>query len=81
MIKPRVILFEAIHEVGIELLRYDCDVRLACGAYRLEIMEWTSKSDAIIVKSVVKVDVELIDSAPGLKIVARAGTGLENIDV
>lgn len=81
MTKPQVTIFEAIHQGGLERLRRDCDVQTAYGASRVEIVERTRASDAIIVKSVVKVDVELIDSSPNLKIIARAGTGLENIDV
>lgn len=37
--------------------------------------------DALIVRSRTKVDKELIDSAPNLKLVARPGTGLDNVDV
>jgi len=81
MTKPQVTIFEAIHQAGLERLRRDCDVQTAYGASRSEIIERTRASDVIIVKSVVKVDVELIDSSPNLKIIARAGTGLENIDV
>ena len=81
MNKPKITIFEAIHHAGFELLSQNCNVEVAYGAPRAEIIERTSTSDAIIVKSVVKVDRELIDSAPKLKIIARAGTGLENIHV
>lgn len=81
MRKPQVTIFEAVHQAGLDLLLRNCDVKTAYGASRSVIFELTRASDAIIVKSVVKVDVELIDSSPNLKIIARAGTGLENIDL
>ena len=81
MTKPQITIFESIHEAGLERLRRDCNVQTAYGASRNEIIERTRLSNTIIVKSVVKVDMELIDRSPNLKIIARAGTGLENIDV
>ena len=38
-------------------------------------------SDALIVRSATKVDARLLESAPRLRIVARAGTGVDNVDV
>ena len=58
MRKPQVTIFEAIHQAGLELLQRNCDVKTAYGASRSVIFELTRTSDAIIVKSVVKVDVE-----------------------
>src|SRR5205823_3863885 len=38
-------------------------------------------ADALLVRSATKVDVRLMDAAPGLRIIARAGTGVDNVDV
>src|SRR5438876_9547351 len=38
-------------------------------------------ADALLVRSTTKVDVRLMDAAPGLRIIARAGTGVDNVDV
>jgi len=38
-------------------------------------------ADALLVRSATKVDAQLIASAPRLRIVARAGTGVDNVDV
>ena len=38
-------------------------------------------ADALLVRSATKVDATLLDAAPGLRIVARAGTGVDNVDV
>jgi D-3-phosphoglycerate dehydrogenase len=81
MTKPRITVFEAIHHSGLALLQIDCDVHFAYGSSRDEIIDRSRESDIIIIKSAVNVDVELIDSSPNLKVIARAGTGLDNIDV
>src|SRR5688572_26061691 len=38
-------------------------------------------ADALLVRSATKVDATLLDAAPRLRIVARAGTGVDNVDV
>src|SRR4029079_12005533 len=38
-------------------------------------------ADALIVRSATQVTAQLLEAAPGLKIVARAGTGVDNVDV
>src|SRR5436189_5308801 len=38
-------------------------------------------ADALLVRSATKVDAQLIAAAPRLRIVARAGTGVDNVDV
>jgi len=45
MTKPQVTIFEAIHQAGLERLRRDCDVQIAYGASRSEIIERTRASD------------------------------------
>ena len=48
---------------------------------REDLLKKIGGYDAIIVRSRTKVDRELIDRAPGLKLIARPGTGLDNVDV
>src|SRR5450755_243729 len=38
-------------------------------------------ADALMVRSATKVDARLLEAAPHLRIVARAGTGVDNVDV
>ena len=38
-------------------------------------------ADALLVRSATKVDARLMDASPGLRIIARAGTGVDNVDV
>ena len=79
--KPIITIFEAIHDSGIKYLTKFADVRFAYGVDRMHCLKLSSESDAIVVKSVVQVDKELLNSSPGLRVVGRAGTGVDNIDI
>lgn len=48
---------------------------------REDLLRAVEGYDALIVRSRTKVDRELIDRAPNLKLVARPGTGLDNVDI
>lgn len=48
---------------------------------RDELLEHIREARAIIVRNATQVDAELLDHAPALKVVARMGVGLDNIDV
>ena len=78
--KPIVTIFETINQSGIDQLDKFADITIAYGATRSEQLNLSRKSDVIIVKSVVRVDKELLDNSPSLRIIARAGTGVDNID-
>ena len=79
--KPIVTIFERINQSGIDQLDKFADITIAYGATRSEQLNLSRKSDVIIVKSVVRVDKELLDNSPSLRIIARAGTGVDNIDI
>ena len=48
---------------------------------RQELLELVADARAIIVRNATQVDAELIAAAPSLKLVARMGVGLDNIDL
>ncbi|MBI2832929.1 MAG: phosphoglycerate dehydrogenase [Acidobacteria bacterium] len=48
---------------------------------RTDLIAALSDTDALIVRSATKVDKELLEHAPRLRVVARAGTGVDNVDV
>jgi len=79
--KPIITVFESIHSDGLDKLLSFADVRVALGATREEQLVLSEISVAIIIKSVVQVDSLLLDSAPKLRVVARAGTGVDNINL
>ena len=73
----RIIVTERIADEGIRYLRengFDVDVRY--GISRTELLDVIENYDAIIVRSVTKVNKELLDKAVNMKVAGRAGNGI-----
>ncbi|QVQ51626.1 phosphoglycerate dehydrogenase [Spiractinospora alimapuensis] len=81
MSKPVVLIAEELSPAGIALLEKDFDVRSTDGSNRSALLPALADADAVIVRSATKIDAEALASAPKLKVVARAGVGLDNVDV
>ena len=81
MTKPVVLIAEELSPATIAVLGDDFEVRHCNGADRAELLVAIGEAHAILVRSATKVDAEAIAAAPNLKIVARAGVGLDNVDV
>ena len=79
--KPVISIFEVIHNIGIDYLTEFADIKFAYGADRKQCLALTSESDAIVIKSVVQVDKELLRNSSRLRVIGRAGTGIDNIDI
>lgn len=79
----KIIVTDEVSAEGLALLteepRIDLDVRL--GLKKEELLEIIGNYDAIITRSGTTVDKPLLDAATRLKIVARAGVGIDNVDV
>ena len=61
--------------------RADFDVRHVDGTDRAALLPALAEADAVIVRSATQIDAEAIAAAPRLKVVARAGVGLDNVEV
>lgn len=81
MTKGKVLVAERIDDAGIELLRKELEVDLCFDIPRDELLEKIHDYDGLIIRSDNKVDKELLEKATKLKIVGRAGNGIDNIDV
>lgn len=77
----KVIVSERIAEEGIKLLRTELEVDYREGISREELLDIIDQYDALVVRSVTQVDEELISKGKNLKVVGRAGNGIDNIDV
>lgn len=79
----KVIITDEISEQGLKPIiddeRIQVDVRL--GLSREELHKAIGEYDAIITRSGTQVDRDLLEHATNLKIVARAGVGIDNVDV
>ncbi|GGL39026.1 phosphoglycerate dehydrogenase [Planomonospora parontospora] len=81
MNKPVVLVAEELSEAGLAVLGADFEVRHTDGADRAQFLPALADVDALIVRSATQVDAEAIANAPRLRVVARAGVGLDNVDV
>ncbi|MCW2548880.1 MAG: D-3-phosphoglycerate dehydrogenase [Mycobacterium sp.] len=79
--RPIVLVSEELSPAGISLLSDDFEVRTCDGADRSALLPALAEADALIVRSATTVDAEALAAAPRLKVVARAGVGLDNVDV
>ena len=77
----RILVKEKIADSGVDLLRQDFDVELGLEMSPEELAERIGEFDGIIVRSATKVTAELIERAGQLKVVGRAGTGVDNVDI
>jgi phosphoglycerate dehydrogenase-like enzyme len=79
--KPSVLVKERIADSGVALLREDFDVELGLDMSEAELNERIADFDAIVVRSATKVTADLIGRAERMKVIGRAGTGVDNVDV
>ncbi|MGC4805274.1 phosphoglycerate dehydrogenase [Micromonospora sp. DT233] len=78
---PVVLIAEELAPAAIEVLAHDFDVRHVDGTDRPALLAALSEANAVIVRSATQIDAEAIAAAPKLKVVARAGVGLDNVEV
>ncbi|HEY8394751.1 MAG TPA: phosphoglycerate dehydrogenase [Thermaerobacter sp.] len=80
--RPRVVIADPLPREELELLYETCEVVDAAGASLARLREEIlPRADALIVRSRVKVTAELIAAAPRLRVIGRAGVGIDNIDL
>ena len=81
MTMKKVLITETINEEGIELLKENFHVDLINGITKDELKEIIGEYDALIVRSNPKIDEDVIKNAKKLKIIGRAGNGIDNISL
>jgi len=79
--KPIVLIAEELSPATVDALGPDFEIRRCDGADREQLLAAIPDADAILVRSATKVDAEAIAAAKRLSVVARAGVGLDNVDV
>lgn len=78
---PVVLIAEELAPSAIDVMAYDFDVRHVDGTDRAALLAEVADADALIVRSATKVNAEVFEAATRLRVVARAGVGLDNVDV
>ena len=81
--RHKVVVAEALGAAGADRLGADPDVDavFAKDQSRAELMESVRHAAGLIVRSGSRVDAELIAAGPGLRVIGRAGVGVDNIDL
>jgi len=78
---PRILITEELSDRGVELLRAEFDVDVRPELATEGLADAIGPYDALIVRSQTKVTAEIMERGPSLKVVGRAGIGLDNVDV
>ena len=81
MTKAKVLIAEELSPATVEALGPDFEIIECDGADRTALLAAIVDVDAILVRSATMVDEEALGVAKKLKVIARAGVGLDNVDV
>ncbi len=81
MTKPVVLIAEELSPATVEALGPDFEIRHCDGADRSQLLAALPGADAVLIRSATQMDPEAIAAGKQLKVIARAGVGLDNVDV
>lgn len=79
----RVLVTDTLAESGLDIFRRDAEIELDYrpGLSGAGLLEAVARADALVTRSGTGVTPELLDAAKQLRVVGRAGVGLDNVDV
>jgi len=77
----KVLVKEKIADTGVDLLRQSFDVDLGLEMSDEELQQRIGEYDAILIRSATQLTADLIGRADNLKVIGRAGTGVDNVDI
>ncbi len=78
---PVVLIAEELAPSVLEVLGTDVEIRHVDGADRSALLPALADAAAVLIRSATQIDAEALAAAPRLEVVARAGIGLDNVDV
>jgi len=81
MSRARVLVAEKVGASGIELLEQHFDVELGFDWDREQVKQRLPAFDGVLIRSATKLDAELLAAGTKLKVIGRAGVGVDNVDV
>ncbi|MGK8490252.1 phosphoglycerate dehydrogenase [Nocardia asiatica] len=79
--RPVVLIADKLAQSTVDALGDGVEVRWVDGPDRPALLAAVTEADALLVRSATTVDAEVLEAGKNLKIVARAGVGLDNVDV
>ncbi len=78
---PRILITDPIDKAGIDILSQIGQVEVQTNLSPQELLEVIPNYEALMIRSGTRVTQEIIEAATNLKIIGRAGVGVDNIDV
>ena len=79
--RPVVLIAETLAPSVLDAFGDEVEIRQVDGTDRPALFEAVADADALLVRSATRVDAEVINKASRLKVIARAGVGLDNVEV
>jgi D-3-phosphoglycerate dehydrogenase len=79
--RPRVLIAEPLAPAGVQALEARCDVTVADGWDLDELTSRIGEFDGIVIRSATKMTPELIAAGERLRVIGRAGVGVDNVDL
>ena len=79
--KPKVLICDPIAKIGIDMLEESCTVDIQPGLTEDQLKKIIPAYDAAVVRSATKFPKTVIEAATNLKVIGRAGAGLDTIDL
>lgn len=80
-VHQRILICDQIAQVGVDMLQDHFAIDLKCGIAPVELLNSIYKYDAVVVRSATQITSAIIERAPRLKVIGRAGAGLDSIAV
>ncbi|MDN6499673.1 MAG: NAD(P)-binding domain-containing protein, partial [Yaniella sp.] len=80
MSKPVVLIAEELSPATMDALGTDFEIRNTDGSDRDQLLPALAEAEAVLIRSATTMDAEAIGAAKNLKVIARAGVGLDNVD-
>ncbi len=77
----RILVADQLADAGVQALAAHHDVDVRTGRGKDEILADVADYDAIVVRSATTIDADVIAAASNLKVIGRAGVGLDNVDI
>ncbi|AKE41040.1 D-3-phosphoglycerate dehydrogenase [Corynebacterium kutscheri] len=79
--RPVVLIADKLAQSTVDALGDAVEVQWVDGSNRVELLGAVPEADALLVRSATTVDAEVLAAAAKLKIIGRAGVGLDNVDI
>jgi D-3-phosphoglycerate dehydrogenase len=78
---PRVLVTENLEENGLARLRQECEVDTVNGLTSEQLQARIANYEGLVVRSQTRVTAQVLAAATRLRVIGRAGTGVDNIDL